>query len=116
MTEYVTTKEECEANIDGVCPGCGGPITAIETVDNFNQPTYWQGCEHCFVFTEGYPLEIHKVARLLVQSDTLVPYRYVDKGVTEQQQAVWLDVQTRGAAYIIRRAVRLLEQEREAKT
>lgn len=69
---YVTTKEECEQNIKGVCEGCGGPLSAIETVDNARRPTFWQGCEHCCCFRAGIDLMHFKIARKLVEEGRLV--------------------------------------------
>jgi hypothetical protein len=110
--EYRTTKEQCEARIgDVVCPGCGGPVTAIETVDNSHHPTFWAGCESCCLFTTGCSLKVHQIARLLVEERTLVLYRHLDdhRNGTDEEQAYWLHSQTNGAAAVVRRTMELLE-------
>jgi hypothetical protein len=107
---YQVTKAECQARIDGVCPGCGGPITAIDTVDNSNQPTHWQGCEQCSVFTEGVSPEMYRLARRLVEENVLVPYR-IDSGDSPEECAYWLHSQTAGAA----RVLQYVEAWREPK-
>jgi len=42
--KYITTKEECQKSISGVCEGCGGELEPMETEDNAGNPTYWIGC------------------------------------------------------------------------
>lgn len=108
MTDFIVTKAECEARIEGVCPGCGGALTAIETVDNAHRPTHWQGCETCCVFTEGCDPKDHAIARQLVEEGTLVPYGHRDKGTTPGELAYWLHSNTHGAARILRRIKALL--------
>lgn len=102
--EYKVTKEECEARISGVCPGCAGPVTAIETEDNSGQPTHWPGCEHCGVFTGGYPAELQRLARLLVEEGTLVPY------TLDREEPLWLESNTREATRILWRFKKLEAQ------
>ncbi|HEX5994089.1 MAG TPA: hypothetical protein VFY84_02990 [Jiangellales bacterium] len=106
-TTYQVTREECEARISGVCPGCGGPVTAIETVDNADNPTHWSGCEHCCVFTEGYPAELHRLARQLVEEGTLVPYR-----TRGRDEPFWLEANTSEATRILWRIRRLEDASR----
>lgn len=103
-TTYQVTKEECEAEISGVCPGCAGPVTAIETEDNAGNPTHWSGCLHCGVFTEGYPPELQRLARTLVEEGTLVPYPRWREG------PFWLESNTREATRILRR-IKALEAQ-----
>lgn len=59
MSKFSVTKRQCQELInrvvDGVCPGCGGKVTPMKTVDNAGTPTYWAGCERCCVFT--HPVE-----------------------------------------------------------
>lgn len=71
---YQTSKEDCEKAIRGVCEGCGGPLTAIETVDNAHNPTFWQGCEHCQSFRSGVDPLYFKIARRLVEAGDMLPH------------------------------------------
>lgn len=90
MKRYVITKEECERHIKGICEGCGGQLSAIETVDNANNPTYWQGCEHCCCFRAGVELKYFNVARRLVQEGIIIPYDHLRR--TEDEH--WIEMQT----------------------
>lgn len=79
-TKYVTTREECQKNIDArnyVCSGCGGMIVPIETVDNAGRPTFWAGCLQCSCFDFGVPKEIYETARDLVINRNHVQYRHL---------------------------------------
>jgi hypothetical protein len=113
VTNYVTTKEECEKNIKGVCEGCGGPLSAIETVDNARNPTYWQGCEHCSCFRAGIDSKYFKVARRLVDEGKLVPYgrmREVEYNAHGHRE-YYLDTQTAGLSHTIQYIDNLLKEE-----
>ena len=97
--KYITTKEECEGNILGVCEGCGGKLTAIETVDNSHNPTFWQGCEHCSCFRNGIEPMYFKIARNLVEDDRSLPYSHMsrcDYEDTPETLKYYLDSQTAG--------------------
>jgi hypothetical protein len=72
--EYVTTSEECQRWIRGVCPGCGGIITPIETVDNAKNPTFWSGCMHCHKFCSGVDPMVYTIARIIVDENWHKPY------------------------------------------
>ena len=59
MLEYRISKESCLKNISGrVCEGCGEGLSAIETVDNSGNPTFWAGCNRCQRFTGGVNRDI----------------------------------------------------------
>ncbi len=74
--KYVTTKKRCESQIgDVVCPGCGGKVVPIRTVDNAGNPTYWSGCNYCQKFTPGCKKEIRKIAKELVIRNRYVPFK-----------------------------------------
>jgi len=68
---YQISKEDCAKQISGVCPGCGGELEPIETVNNSNQPTYWVGCMHCQSFCCGVDKHTQKLARSIVESGYL---------------------------------------------
>ena len=72
MSAYSITREACQATIDSVhdpvCPGCGGPVVPIETVDNSRNPTYWSGCETCLVYTHPVTRRMHAIACAMVES------------------------------------------------
>jgi hypothetical protein len=105
---YQVTREECESRISGVCPGCGGPLVAIETVDNARNPTHWSGCLHCCVFTDGCPPETQRLARTLVEEGTLVPYS------RDSAEALWIESNTRRVTQILRRIKALQDLAGEA--
>ena len=47
--KYVTTKKECQEQIDRnnkVCSRCGRKLVPLETVNNAGEPTFWIGCMH----------------------------------------------------------------------
>ena len=77
MKEYITTKEQCEKNIEKlgnvVCPYCGRKLQAIETVDNAGIPTYWIGCMHgrndLGHFTGGVIPDVFETAKKIVLDD-----------------------------------------------
>lgn len=117
--QYVTTKEVCEANIKGVCEGCGGALTAIETVDNSRRPTFWQGCEHCSCFRSGVERKYFEVARLLVERGELKPYGHtcrVEYENSPERLAYYFDSQTAGLSHTIKRIDCLLNAEKSNDT
>jgi len=104
MTEYITTRKECEDRIHGVCEGCGDELSAIETVDNSGHPTFWQGCEHCHSFRSGIDEKYFKVARKLVEEGRLLPYSHLKKfdyQDTPERLEYYLDSQTAGLSHEI---------------
>lgn len=97
MTEYRTTREQCQTMIEGVvCSGCGGPLEPLETVDNAKHPTFWPGCVACSQFDYGVRPQLFAVARSLVEKHRLVPYKSVREGEFQ-----YLESQTRGAVSIV---------------
>jgi len=112
--KYITTKEDCEKNISGVCEGCGGALTAIETVDNSGRPTFWQGCEHCSSFRSGIELKYFKIARKLVGENKMLPYSHMQRSEyedTPERLQYFLDSQTAGLARDIAYIHRLIEDQ-----
>lgn len=100
MSDYITTKEVCEASIGGrVCDGCGRPLIAIETVDNAGRPTFWSGCEHCESFRYGVTERHFKIARRIIQEGIITPYTYMHKcdyENTPERLEYWIESQTAG--------------------
>ena len=111
---YKTTKEECEKAISGVCEGCGGNLTAIETVDNSGDPTYWRGCEHCAAFRGGIEKKYFNVARKLVESGDVLPYSHMRRNEYEdspERLEYFLDSQTAGLSATIKQIHKMLLAE-----
>jgi hypothetical protein len=78
---YQTTFDECLQRIneyDGVCEGCGAKLEPIETLDNSNNPTFWQGCKVCICFRSGVKRKYFEIARELVKNKILIPYPHID--------------------------------------
>lgn len=96
MTEYKTTREQCQETIRGVCSGCGGQLEPIETVDNAKAPTFWAGCMACHKFDEGVDPRVFRVARRLVENRRLKPYAHLNEGEFQ-----YLESQTNGATSIV---------------
>jgi len=111
--KYRVTKEQCEANISGVCEGCGRELSAIETVDNSGNPTFWQGCQKCSCFRRGVEPKYFKIARKLIEENTLRPFSHMD--ITEYNDnpdklEYYYDCQTSGLSPIIRHIDKLLKE------
>lgn len=110
---YQVTKKECEKNIHGVCEGCGGQLSAIETVDNSGLAAFWQGCEKCGCFRSGVEPIYFKIARRLVEERRILPYSHLDeyyyKG-TPEQLAYFYDCQTAGLSHTIKYIDKLLKE------
>ena len=114
MKKYITTKEECEKSIRGVCGGCGGTLEPIETVDNSGNPTYWIGCNHCQCFRGGVEEKHFKIARKLIENNEMMPYGHMDKGEyeeTPEQLEYYFATQTAGLSCMIARIDFLLKEE-----
>lgn len=73
---HITSKEQCQANIKGVCGRCGGPLSPIETVDNAGRPTFWSGCEKCWRFDNGVTEDVFKIAKAMVEQQSFNPYSF----------------------------------------
>ena len=103
MSEFITTKEECESRIRGVCTQCGRKLSAIKTVDNLDRPTYWAGCNYCQRFDSGTSREIFEKARnLLLRYRISPPYSSIEKGEEDtQEREYWIRTQTGAIVSII---------------
>ena len=111
--KYRVTKEQCEANISGVCEGCGRELSAIETVDNSGNPTFWQGCQKCSCFRRGVEPKYFKIARKLVEEDTLRPSYHMDitrYNDNPDKLEYYYDCQTAVLSPIIRHIDKLLKE------
>ena len=111
MKDYKITKKECESKIRGVCEGCGGNLTAIESVDSSGTPTYWQGCEHCSCFRAGVDRRYFEIARRLVEAGELLPYSQINRVDYEnspERLDYYFDSQTAGLSHTIMRIANLL--------
>ena len=115
MKKYVMTKEECEKNIKGVCEGCGGHLSAIETVDNSNNHTFWQGCWHCSCFRGGVDQRYFKIARNLVEKGVMIPFDYMNRAEYEKDGDLeyYLSTQTASLARDIAHIDELLREYKE---
>ena len=84
MADYRITKEECERAIQGkVCPRCGGPIEALETVNNAGHPTYRGGCDYCERFEQGVEQRVFDLAAIIYDVINERPY-LMDCDATEE--------------------------------
>jgi hypothetical protein len=111
MKQYKTTEEECRKQIHGVCSGCGGPIEALETVDNSGAPTFWAGCRNtCQCFDYGVPEEIYRTAYRLVTERYHQPYSDMksEEGGGERYN-YWLRSQVRGEVKIVMDVLKMRE-------
>ena len=111
---YQITKEQCQKNISGVCPGCGGELQPIETVDNAGEPTYWPGCIHCSAFRSGIEKEYFEIARELIEHNEMVPYSHMQRSDYEgnpNKFIYWLDCQTAGLSHNIKRTHQMLKEK-----
>jgi len=83
-TDYRITREECERQHAGnVCPRCGAPIGAIETVDNAGNPTHWAGCLICMRFNSGVYQRVFDLAVVLYDEIRVRPWIYRDDVMSE---------------------------------
>ena len=106
IKEYKTTKEVCQKGIRGVCPGCGGLVEPIETVDNSGDPTFWAGCKNCHEFCSGVNPIIFKLAQHMVTKEGLVPYHHLREYDGDKEMVDYcLRGQTKGACDIVRRVL-----------
>lgn len=115
IKEYKTTKEECQERIDMtpvVCPGCGGVIVPLETVDNSGDPTFWAGCNKCDQFTNGFPPNVFEIAKKMVHEHNHQPYRshsFPYNG-TDAEKEYYYESQIRGTCSEVALVLRLNAQ------
>ena len=110
---YRITKKQCEQSIGNVvCEGCGGRLEPIETCDNSGNPTFWVGCHHCQAFRSGVDKKYYEIARKLVTTGVITPYRHLNKYDYEKRgmMGYYWDSQTAGLSETIEYIERLLRE------
>ncbi|NHJ88060.1 MAG: hypothetical protein FK734_21525 [Asgard group archaeon] len=112
MTEYMITKEQCQKNIHGICPQCGGLVEPIETVDNSDNPTFWAGCKICNIFTTGVTEKCFAIATELVDNHNFVSYHSIDSpdGRDKKYEDYYRKRQIGGACRIVGKVLFLSNQ------
>jgi hypothetical protein len=113
--KYQQTFDECLSHINGVCEGCGGKLEPIETVDNSNNLTFWQGCKKCSSFRNGVKIKYWKVARELIEKDIIYPYHHLRVDRENLDKEYYLSAQTAGLAHIIAQIDAMLSAAGEVK-
>ncbi len=112
--KYQITKKQCQAQIKGVCEGCGGKLKPIKTVNNSGEPTYWVGCEHCSCFRVGVDRRYWEIARELVEKREMLPYShmyYHEYSNTPERLEYWKDSQYAGLSRNIAYLHNLLKEK-----
>ncbi len=105
--KYQTTKAQCLKmikNLNGVCSGCGGKITPVETVNNSGDPTFWGHCKKCSKLCWGVDKTTWRIARRMVEENGFVPYSHLKKDEwkkTKADREYWLNSQTAGAISVV---------------
>jgi len=113
MIKYQVTKKQCQDKITGVCPGCGGKVTPLKTVNNLGEPTYWSVCEHCSLFTGGFNPKYQRIVRKLIENNEMIPYTSMSRSEyedTPERLDYWLDAQTSKLTRDINYIAHLLEE------
>lgn len=116
--EYQTTKEQCQANIDRrmpiVCTSCGGKIEPIETVDNANNPTFWQGCLSCMKFDNGTTPNVYGIAARMVDDRDFRAYSHNPKPIKDNDPLMfdyWRKSQISGTVSVVEDIIRFYNEE-----
>lgn len=116
MTTYKKTKAQCLKmikDINGVCSGCGGKITPVETVDNSGDPTFWGHCKKCSKLCWGVDKTVWRIARRMVEEYRFIPYSHLKEyewNKTKADRAYWLNSQTAGAALTVAEVLKIKEE------
>lgn len=76
--EYKITEEHCKTLIKGVCSGCGGQLSPVETVDNSGDPTFWAHCPPCSKYHWGTDPIVYAIASRMVDERNFVAYKFLD--------------------------------------
>lgn len=77
--EYKITEKQCLDSIKPgfICSRCGGSLSALETVDNANDPTFWAGCISCSAFDNGVSKETYQIAKEMVENHNYRHYSHI---------------------------------------
>lgn len=114
MPEVKLDRRSCMEMISGVCRRCGGPLSAIETVDNANDPTFWAGCYDCSTFDWGTDPKSQSIAAELVRRGEKV-FAHMDRPGTPGHQSehyadYYRKVQTAGMTSIVAQVLHLARE------
>jgi len=114
---YKITKKQCRDSISGVCPGCGGKVTPIKTVNNSDEPTFWSGCERCGRFCHGIEKVYFEIARDLVEKDILRPLHSLSPSGDDDavDREYYLSTQTSNLSPIIEQIDNSLKEKRRIR-
>lgn len=105
MKEYSITEEKCKSLIRGVCNGCGGVLSPIETVDNAGNPTFWPHCPSCQKYHYGTPLNVFVAAKKLFEGGH-IPYDFIKEGDYQYKES-----QISGACALVEKVMLILESK-----
>lgn len=116
--KYDITEEACWALIkkfDGVCAGCGGSLSPIETVNNSDEPTFWSHCPECQCFDWGVRREVVDIAKHMVTQQNYVHYgrNIVPRDPSDAGEKYWLSSQIRGTVGIVSQVLQTQKQLQE---
>jgi len=117
--KYSITKKECQKKINKsgvvVCPGCGGIIVPIETVDNAHNPTFWSGCKKCMVFENGIIPEAFEIATQMVNNNFRAYHDKEPDKTNIDEYDYWLSCQMRGTGRIVNQVLHLYDKIKTMK-
>ena len=108
--EYIETKEQYQSLINGVCPGCGGEITSIKTIDNADNPAFCRVCKKCDRFTWGIEEIYFKIARKCVKEKKLIPYSSIK--IDDVNEEYYLQTQTCKASDIVKYIISIYKEKK----
>jgi len=110
--KYKITRQQCQNNISGVCPQCGGTLEPIETVDNAGNPTFWCGCLKCCQFSNGIDQKVYTIAKALVEDCHYRHYSHirVEDGDSEDTKRYKTETQIGGACNIVNDVIRIYKK------
>ena len=101
----------------GSAKGAAVNSSAIETVNNADEPTFWIGCVHCESFRGGVDPKYFKIARRLVQEREIIPYSHMDPFDYKRDPKkfeYYLEIQTGALSPKIRYIHQLLKEAENA--
>lgn len=115
------TKEQCEHDIQEagrVCSSCGGQLSAIDTVDNSDNPTHWPGCTSCNRFDHGVESTIFNIADEMVRKQGYIHYSHMGQsyGKTGEELRQWYISQISGASGLVSLIIMLYKTKQSCPT